>query len=116
MEFDKPSTKYMFIGIMIAALLGMGYLFSMMIRLDMAREAEQKLEMKACDELPLKFLDAVKVKESKFYQDQVFYIVRKSQFSVELQFPFKSHENIKVRCSDVEKTEDPYAGMVIIGQ
>lgn len=115
MEFDKPSTKYMFIAILVlfvGAIVTMGY---QVHKYEAKSDATRRAEIQACTDLKVKFLDAVKIKDSEFYADQVFYIVKKGSQSAELQFPFKTHENIQIRCIDLEKTEDPYAGVVIIG-
>lgn len=115
MEFDKPSTKYLFIGLGASIIAGIAVLSAVFVLSLAKEEAVFEAEKQACKDLKVKFLDAVKIKESDFYKDQIFYVAKIGITSAELQFPFKSHENIKVRCLDIEQTEDPYAGYIFFG-
>ncbi len=75
--------------------------------------AERKAREAACDQLEVKMYAAVRVKNDKFYEDEVFYAVRKFSESVEVKRPFDDNEknNLRFLCSDLEKTEDPYKEM-----
>lgn len=72
--------------------------------------AERKVRETACNSLDVKMYGAVKVKNYKFYEDEVFYAIKKFSETVEVKRPFDENEknNLRFLCSDLEKTEDPY--------
>jgi hypothetical protein len=78
MEFDKPSTKYMFytiIGLFIFAVFG---LMGTMIRMDFKSSAEARDRQLACNSLNPKY-GSLFVVRSGFYEGQLFEAVELRQ-------------------------------------
>jgi len=75
---------------------------------------ESKANREACEALDIKVFDAVKVKNDKFYADQIFYAKYKGQETIKVSYPFEDDKDkmLTFYCKDLEKAEDPYAGMV----
>jgi len=105
-DYTKSTlTKYEH-GFIIAVVLAViGTLFYVMHKDLSESRAESKANREACEALDIKVFDAVKVKNDKFYADQIFYAKYKQTETVRVSYPFEDDNDkmLTFYCKDLEK-------------
>lgn len=71
-------------------------------------KSESTANRKACETLDLKVFDAVKVKNDKFYADQIFYAKHKYAETIKVSYPYEDDKDkmLTFYCKDLEKAEE----------
>jgi hypothetical protein len=103
MEFDKPSTKYLFFAMITVFAFGIGAVFHKIHKMDEARDAEYAQQKQDCIDLNAQYGEVFWVKEG-FYSGRELMAVEYGERSVGLVNLFGMEKEIlRFRCADVQR-------------